>query len=290
MRRLSSLLLSLALALTLVTPVFADTSYVVQPGDTLTRIAARHNVSVEAIVQANRLPNANVIYVGQVLTIPGPSPAPAPAGPGPATPAGGGGTYIVQSGDSLYRLAARFNVTVDALIAANNLTSTTLQIGQVLNIPGAAPAPPNSIYGRISGTPAFTQRIVAALDWLQAHDAAAFQRVDTYVTSITASPYTNLAQARALNGGGCLVRALARSFMSTPMVAALLFHEATHCYQFATMGFLSTKEAEVFAYSEQIAFMERNGYAPDEIAYYQRVLEYYASQPDDGRYIPPPNF
>lgn len=53
---------------------------------------------------------------------------------------------------------------------------------------------------------------------------------------------------------------------------------------------LTSKEAEVFAYTEQIAFMERNGFSDEEIEYYHRVLDYYASQPDDGRNIPPPNF
>jgi hypothetical protein len=86
------------------------------------------------------------------------------------------------------------------------------------------------------------------------------------------------------------VRALARRSQSVEMTVALLYHEAPHCYQFAIVGVLISKEAEVFAYSEQIAFMERHGFPADIIAYYRKVLNYYASQPDDGKYIPPPNF
>ena len=74
------------------------------------------------------------------------------------------------------------------------------------------------------------------------------------------------------------------------MVAALLYHEASHCYQFATVGLLTSKEAEVYAYSEQIAFMERNNFPKEAIDYYRKVLDYYDSQPDDGQYIPPPDF
>lgn len=45
-------------------------SYVVQSNDNLTTIAARFGISVESIVQANDLRNANAIYVGQELVIP----------------------------------------------------------------------------------------------------------------------------------------------------------------------------------------------------------------------------
>ncbi len=47
-----------------------DQVHVVQGGDTLNAIAQRYGVSVESIVQANQLPDANVLEVGQALTIP----------------------------------------------------------------------------------------------------------------------------------------------------------------------------------------------------------------------------
>lgn len=48
--------------------------------------------------------------------------------------------YTVQSGDSLYKIARNCGTTVEALQAANGLTISTLQIGQSLVIPSAAPA------------------------------------------------------------------------------------------------------------------------------------------------------
>jgi len=70
----------------------ASTVHVVQRGDTLARIAARHGVSVSAIVAANGIRNANLIYTGQRLVIPGktaPVPAPNPgSAPAPAPVAG----------------------------------------------------------------------------------------------------------------------------------------------------------------------------------------------------------
>lgn len=49
------------------------------------------------------------------------------------------GTYTVKSGDSLSVIAQRFDLTTIALKSLNNLSSNTIQIGQVLNLPGASP-------------------------------------------------------------------------------------------------------------------------------------------------------
>jgi len=49
----------------------AESTYTVQPGDTLFRIATRLNTTVPELVAANNLADASVIYVGQVLQIPG---------------------------------------------------------------------------------------------------------------------------------------------------------------------------------------------------------------------------
>jgi LysM repeat protein len=63
------------------------TVHVVQPGETLTRIALRYGVGVWAIARANGITNLNHIYVGQRLTIPRAAPPPKPPQPQPAPPA-----------------------------------------------------------------------------------------------------------------------------------------------------------------------------------------------------------
>jgi LysM repeat protein len=67
-------------------------TYVVQPGDTLSAIARRFNTTVAALVQANNIWNPNLIYVGQVLVIPGGTtpPTPVPPGPTPVPPPAAG--------------------------------------------------------------------------------------------------------------------------------------------------------------------------------------------------------
>jgi len=50
----------------------AGTTYEVQPGDTLSSIAARYDVTVEDLVKANDIVDPNLIKVGQKLVIPKP--------------------------------------------------------------------------------------------------------------------------------------------------------------------------------------------------------------------------
>lgn len=49
-------------------------------------------------------------------------------------------TYTVSMGDSLWSIAKRFNVGVNEIKMANNLTSNLITVGQVLTIPGVAPS------------------------------------------------------------------------------------------------------------------------------------------------------
>jgi N-acetylmuramoyl-L-alanine amidase len=50
------------------------------------------------------------------------------------------GTYTVKSGDSLSVIAGRFGLTTSELKSLNSLSSNTIQIGQVLSLPGSSPA------------------------------------------------------------------------------------------------------------------------------------------------------
>jgi D-alanyl-D-alanine carboxypeptidase len=65
------------------TPTPLDALYVVQDGDTLTAIADRYGVSLDALMQANGITDASTLRVGDVLTIPGVSVTPQPTGTAP---------------------------------------------------------------------------------------------------------------------------------------------------------------------------------------------------------------
>mgnify|MGYP001032064815 FL=1 len=114
--------------------------YVVSPGDTLSAIAARHGVSTSVLAQVNGISNPNRIYVGQRLVIPGASNSgSSPAAPKPPSQAPATGTYIVQSGDTLSKIAARYGTTVQNLMALNGLTNPNLiWVGQRLKVAGTA--------------------------------------------------------------------------------------------------------------------------------------------------------
>ncbi|MDE3089576.1 MAG: LysM peptidoglycan-binding domain-containing protein [Chloroflexota bacterium] len=67
------------------------------------------------------------------ITPAAPSPPPAPP---PAPSAGSATTYTVQSGDTLFAIARKLGVMVDAIVAANNIANPSLiKPGQVLTIP-----------------------------------------------------------------------------------------------------------------------------------------------------------
>jgi LysM repeat protein len=68
------------------TPTSAPMLHVVQPGDSLSAIALRYDVSIEALAEVNGIADANVIRVGQELIIPGPTAVVAATPPPTATP------------------------------------------------------------------------------------------------------------------------------------------------------------------------------------------------------------
>ncbi len=79
------LLVLLLLASIVPIVAYADSAYTVQPGDSLSGIASRFSVSVDAITSANSIANPNLIYAGQTLTIPNGAPAAGSDGTAPAT-------------------------------------------------------------------------------------------------------------------------------------------------------------------------------------------------------------
>ncbi len=96
-------------------------TYTVVSGDTLYGIARKYDTTVDVIKQLNNL-SSNTLSIGQTLKIPNQNEE-------------NYISYVVSSGDTLYAIARRYNTSVDAIKSLNNLTSNTLQIGQVLKIP-----------------------------------------------------------------------------------------------------------------------------------------------------------
>lgn len=103
---------------------------IVRWGDTLAGIAARTGTTIQALVRANGLPNANFIYAGQRLVIPSSIAAPITL---PSTSS----IYTVSAGDTLASVAAKFGTTPTEVLRVNGLRNPNfIYIGQRLNIPG----------------------------------------------------------------------------------------------------------------------------------------------------------
>lgn len=112
------------------------TSYVVKKGDNLYSIARDNNISVDILIQDNKL-NNSTLQIGQVLKI--------RISPDTIIEECFGQdynpdienltTYVVKKGDSLYSIANKYNTSVEEIKKLNNLTTNNLSINQVLKIP-----------------------------------------------------------------------------------------------------------------------------------------------------------
>ncbi len=153
----------------------APIQHTVQPGEILGRIANQYGVSMASILQANHISNPSLLYAGQVINIPVPNaasaasapeeepaeepeqapaaepePAAEPAAEQPeeqtAEPASiETATYTIQVGDTLQKIALRYNSSVAELMALNQITNMDrIFWGQTIIVPqrdGSAPAP-----------------------------------------------------------------------------------------------------------------------------------------------------
>jgi cell wall-associated NlpC family hydrolase/LysM repeat protein len=107
-----------------------DRIHTVSNGETVSGIASKYGATTKAILQANHLPSADKLKLGQKLTI--------PATAKKTTKTVSNGTaYTVQAGDTDVSIAKKLGVTAKELRVANmGANWTRLQIGQTLVVPG----------------------------------------------------------------------------------------------------------------------------------------------------------
>jgi len=108
--------------------------HVVESGDTVWSVARQYEVDAEDLIALNRI-SGNTIKIGQKLRIPeavavNANPEDTPEVPNKTEDSG---TYVVRSGDTLYGIAAQFNVDIKQLMSWNKIHSaSSLRPGQKL--------------------------------------------------------------------------------------------------------------------------------------------------------------
>ena len=114
-------------------------SVTVKSGDTLYAIAAAHHVSVDELVSANKIADANMIITGDKVELPGSSSTSA-SSVAPKKQAAKGSSYTVKSGDTLWAIANANGMTLSELLSANEglQASSTIFVGDSLNLTASA--------------------------------------------------------------------------------------------------------------------------------------------------------
>ncbi len=113
-------------------------SVTVAAGDSLSEIAKANGTTAEKLARINDICNVNSIYVGQVILLNDPEPEVETDAVEESLR-----TVVVESGDSLSKIAKREGVTVDEIMSLNNISDPNLLfVGQKLTISGEASPEP----------------------------------------------------------------------------------------------------------------------------------------------------
>ena len=106
--------------------------YTIRQGDTFYKLSQQFGVSVEDLMRANPGVDPNNLQIGQVICI--------PHKVSPIPPCPNGFYYTIKTGDTIYGLSQRFNVSVQEILYANpGIDPNNLQIGMQICIPRRMP-------------------------------------------------------------------------------------------------------------------------------------------------------
>jgi len=110
------------------------TTYLIQPGDTLSAISSTTGVPADQLATLNSIKDPNVIVAGQTLALSARAASTPRAAAAP-------GTYAVKAGDTLWDIARANGASVDDLVQLNGLANADqLSVGQALRLPTTAGA------------------------------------------------------------------------------------------------------------------------------------------------------
>lgn len=109
------------------------TTYKVVKGDTLIKIANKHNISLGELKAWNNL-DSHIIYPGQILKVTGTSTSSNDETSTSSNTSNSTTEYTIKSGDTLSKIAKQFGITVQQIKTWNNLKSDLIFAGQKLKV------------------------------------------------------------------------------------------------------------------------------------------------------------
>jgi LysM repeat protein len=125
-------------------PATSTEIYLVQKGDMISQLAIDFDTSSARLIELNNLENPDVLYVGQKLKVPagrGAISSPKTIQLSTSSAVEKGGTYLIQSGDTLSEIARRASVSIDDLRSLNQINNDTIYAGDKIYIPSYGKVP-----------------------------------------------------------------------------------------------------------------------------------------------------
>ncbi|WLR43346.1 LysM peptidoglycan-binding domain-containing protein [Bacillus carboniphilus] len=134
-KKIVSMTATAVLGSTLITSVASASTVKVQAGDTLWELSKKYNTSVNKIKSTNGL-STDTIYVGQILTIPGATTNENSSSSKRSKTQSTQKEKIhkVEKGDSLWKIAVKYSISIPDLKEINSLSSDIIYPGQKLTI------------------------------------------------------------------------------------------------------------------------------------------------------------
>ncbi|WP_454922412.1 LysM peptidoglycan-binding domain-containing protein [Abiotrophia defectiva] len=120
-------------------PATGGGSYTVQAGDSYWRIANKYGISIEELQRLNGT-SSYFLYPGQSLVVPGSASTTsgsASSSTSSTSTSSAGGNYTVQAGDSYWRIANKYGISIQELQRLNGTSDYTLHPGQSIKVPGS---------------------------------------------------------------------------------------------------------------------------------------------------------
>ncbi len=162
-----------------------STTYVVKPGEWLSRIASKNGVRLSELLSINGFQKTTVIHPGQTIKLPG-STTSGVAVSAPSSVSSSkvvaGGTYVVKPGDYFARIASKTGVKVSDLLSVNGFQKTTvIHPGQTINLPiGGTSATSSGMPSETKGNsgPAFsaaTIKLIKVVEFAKAQVGKPYQ-------------------------------------------------------------------------------------------------------------------